>query len=188
MKTIISKGGHALPRIHCSDVIMMAMASQITSLMIIYSTVYSEADRRKHQSSTSLAFGRGIHRWPVNSPHKWPVTRKMCPFDDVIILWGLGVFSQHPESGCSWSFELDVCLCPHHPKMFSCSWISLKTFRPMPRLTPGHPHHRGMLAHRLQNWNHQHWSHVFVLFADKSKVSLYNCNGGGRMFRRVVQA
>ena len=68
-----------------SDVIMGAMAFQITSLAIVYSTVYSGADQRKHQSSTSLAFVRGIHRWPVNSPHKWPVTLKMFPFDDVIM-------------------------------------------------------------------------------------------------------
>ena len=57
----------------------------ITSLKIVYSTVYSRADQRKHQISASLAFVRGIHRWPVNSPHKWPVTWKMFPFDDVII-------------------------------------------------------------------------------------------------------
>ena len=36
-----------------------------------------DADQRKHQSSASLAFGRVIHRWPANSPHKGPVTRKM---------------------------------------------------------------------------------------------------------------
>ena len=68
-----------------NDVIMSAMASQITSLAIIYSTVYSGADQRKHQSSASLAFVRGIYRWPVNSPHKEPVMRKMFPFDDVIL-------------------------------------------------------------------------------------------------------
>ena len=62
-----------------------AMASQITSLTTVYWTVYSGADQRKHQSSASLAFVHGIHRWPVNSPHKWPVTRKMVPFDDVIM-------------------------------------------------------------------------------------------------------
>ena len=45
----------------------------------------SGADQRKHQSSTSLAFARGIHRWPVNSPHEGPVTWKMFPFDDVIM-------------------------------------------------------------------------------------------------------
>ena len=61
------------------------MACQITSLTIVYSTVYSGADQRKHQSSASLSFVRVIHRGSVNSPHKWPVTRKMFPFDDVII-------------------------------------------------------------------------------------------------------
>ena len=70
---------------HYNDVIMSTIASQITSLTIVYSTVYSGADQRKHQSSASLAFVRGIHRWPVNSPHKGPVTRKMFPFDDVIM-------------------------------------------------------------------------------------------------------
>ena len=70
---------------HYSDVIMGTMASQITSLTIVYSTVYSGADQRKHQSSASLAFVWGIHRWPVNSQHKSPVTRKMFSSDDVII-------------------------------------------------------------------------------------------------------
>ena len=64
---------------------MGAMASQITSLTIVYSTVHSGADQRKHQSSASLAFVQGIHRWPVNSQHKGPVTRKIFPFDDVIM-------------------------------------------------------------------------------------------------------
>ena len=58
---------------------------------IVYSTVYSDADQRKYKNSASLAFVRGIHRWPVNSPHKWPVTRKMFPFDDVIMCF-LGAF------------------------------------------------------------------------------------------------
>ena len=53
---------------------------------MVYSSVCSGADHRKHRSSASLAFVRGIHRWPVNSPHKWPVTRKMFPFDDAIML------------------------------------------------------------------------------------------------------
>ena len=55
---------------------MGTMASQITSLTIVYSTVYSGADQEKHQSSSSLAF----------APHKWAVTRKMFPFDDVIMI------------------------------------------------------------------------------------------------------
>ena len=60
---------------------MSAIAAQITSLTIVYSTVYSDADQRKHESSASLAFVRRIHR----GPHKRPVTRKMFPFDDVIM-------------------------------------------------------------------------------------------------------
>ena len=64
---------------------MGTMVSQITGLTIVYSTVYSITDQRKQESSASLAFVRGIHRWPVNSPHKWPVTRKMFPFDDAIM-------------------------------------------------------------------------------------------------------
>ena len=70
---------------HYNDVTMSKIASQIISLTIVYSTVYSGPDQTKHQSSASLAFVRGIHRGPVNSPHKWPVTRKMFPFDDVIM-------------------------------------------------------------------------------------------------------
>ena len=65
----------SVPLLHYVDVKMGTIASQITSLTIVYSTVYSGADQRKHQCSASLAFVRGIHRGPVNSPHKWPVTR-----------------------------------------------------------------------------------------------------------------
>ena len=63
---------------------MGAMASKITSLTNVYWTVYLGTDQRKHQSSASLAFVQGILWWLVNSPHKWPVSRKMFPFDDVI--------------------------------------------------------------------------------------------------------
>ena len=74
--------GSDLPRqpSHYCDVIMGTVASQITSLAIVYSSVHSGTDLGKHQSSASLAFVRGIHRWPVNSPHKWPVTRNMFHF------------------------------------------------------------------------------------------------------------
>ena len=71
---------------HYNGVIMSVMASQITSLTIVHSTLYSGADQRKHQSSASLAFVRGIYRWSVNSPHKGPVTQKMFPFDEVIMV------------------------------------------------------------------------------------------------------
>ena len=55
---------------------MGAMASQITSLTIAYSAIYSGTDQIKYQSFASQAFMRGIHRLPVNSPHKGPVMRK----------------------------------------------------------------------------------------------------------------
>ena len=82
--------GHGFdPRPNQAKFITMgAITSLITSLTIVYSTVYSDADQRKHQSSASLAFVRGIHRGPVNPPHKWPVTLKIFPFDDVIMLLG----------------------------------------------------------------------------------------------------
>ena len=71
--------------LHYIDVIMGTMACQITSLTIVYPIVYSGAGQSKHQSFASLAFVGGIHRGPVNPPHKRPVTRKMLPFDDVIM-------------------------------------------------------------------------------------------------------
>ena len=72
-------------RWHYSDVIMGVMASQITSLTIVYSTAHSGADQRKHQSSAWLVFVRGIRRSPVNSRHTGPVTRNMFISDDVIM-------------------------------------------------------------------------------------------------------
>ena len=86
-------------RFHYDDVIMSTLASQIISLTIVYSTIYSGADQSKHQSSASLAFVCGIHRGPVNSTHKWPVTRKMFPFDDVI----MGFFQLKDWYICQWS-------------------------------------------------------------------------------------
>ena len=74
---------------HYSDVTMGVMASQIISLTVVYSTVYSAADHIKHQSSALLIFVRGIHRSPVISPHRKPVTRKMFPFDGVIMNYAL---------------------------------------------------------------------------------------------------
>ena len=102
--------------IHCyyDDVIMGAMASQITSLTIVYSTVYSDADQRKHQSSASLAFVRGIHRGPMNSPRKWPVVRKMSPFDDVIMIRILSI------NVFRWYFHFNL----HYKFMFlTCIWF-----------------------------------------------------------------
>ena len=98
---------------------MGAIASQITSLTIVFPTVYSDADQRKHQSTASLAFVRRIHRGPVNSPHKWPVTQTMFPFDDVImlnnnhLLDGARIFVQYV---CM--YDLDINLFHNTPWKF----------------------------------------------------------------------
>ena len=86
---------------HYDAVKMGAIASQITSLAIVYPTVYSGADQSKHQRSASLAFVWGIHRGPVNSPHKLPVARKMFPFDDVIMFFK--ITSPTPVKSCDCS-------------------------------------------------------------------------------------
>ena len=70
---------------HYNDVTMKAMASRISGVSIVDSTVGSGADQRNHQSPASLAFVRLIHRWPMNPPHKGPVTRETFSFDDVIM-------------------------------------------------------------------------------------------------------
>ena len=112
-------------RLHYSDVIMSTMASPVTSLTIVYSTVYSRTDERKLQSSASLSFVRGIHRWPVNSPHKGPVMRKIFPFDDVImILMGLS-----PRHNGRFNITLDVLSWdlakPRNPEISSRVFRSL---------------------------------------------------------------
>ena len=91
---------------HYNDVIMGAIASQITSITVVYSTVYSGADQRKHDSSAFLAFVRGIHRGPLNSLHKWPVTRKM--FDDVIMLKS----KETQKKICCLYHQSRSCRCP----------------------------------------------------------------------------
>ena len=84
----ISTGSHDID----NDIIMSAMASQITVFSIVLLNRYSGADQRKHQNSASLAFVRGIHWWPVNSLHKWPVMREIFPFADVIMDISPGTF------------------------------------------------------------------------------------------------
>ena len=69
-------------RNHCSDVITSTMVPQITCVSSVYATLASGADQRKYQSFASLAFVRGIHRWPMNSSHKGPVT-----LENVSIWW-----------------------------------------------------------------------------------------------------
>ena len=85
--SVVADRGHENGFTHYDDVIMTTIASQITSLTSVYSTVYSDADQRKHQTSASLAFVVGIH--------KGPVTRKRFLFDDVIMrFWHGHVFER----------------------------------------------------------------------------------------------
>ena len=126
---------------------MGAMASQITSLAIVYLTVYSGADQRKQQSSASLAFVRGIHRLPLNSPHKGPATRIFFPFDAVIMQNGAPLLQSmtrcgtarfsagYPWLNMDWSHSFCVALYTwrtvmrihvHHPKkVLGHSWLAL---------------------------------------------------------------
>ena len=80
-----------------NDIIMSA--SLITGVSIVGSTVCSSADQTKHQSSTPLAFVRGINRWQVDSPHKVSVTRKIFIFDDVIMTYNLAHNGAWPPAG-----------------------------------------------------------------------------------------
>ena len=122
--------------IHYSDVIMGAMASQITSLTIVYSTVYSGADQRKHQSSASLAFVREIHRWPVNSPRKWPVTRNLVNYfgvNDVIQkgCWDLTKSRKTLSVKLNQSINLnDDCLIPLFSRVEVPRRIFLSSWEP----------------------------------------------------------
>ena len=67
---------------------MTTMASQITSLTVVYSTVYSDADKKQTSKLCVTGLSVGNSPGPVNSPHKGPVTQKMFPFEDVIMWRG----------------------------------------------------------------------------------------------------
>ena len=127
---------------HYDDVIMSTIASQITSLTIVYSTVYSGADQSKHQSSASLAFVWGIQLEPVNSPHKWPVTRKMFPFDDVIMCWAYNPLVQTLHGSPVWyAFCRLISIKEMYKRKtwYSGEIICLTTINSLPPETPyGH--------------------------------------------------
>ena len=121
-----------IDELHYSDVVMGAMASKITSLTIVYSTVYWGTDQRKHQSSASLVFVRGINRWPLKFPHKWSVTRTMLPFADVIMSRFRNPASatwRHPGMYIAHNWATDVVPPSHDPyKWFESPMVKLNTF------------------------------------------------------------
>ena len=124
---------------------MGTVASQITSLTIVYTTVYSGADESKHQSSASLAFAWGIHRGPVNSPHKWPVKRKMFPFDDVIM---------HQVLRLDWNSISEII----GQSMCSLRMISLSDYWQSPTarfVRKGKRERSGMAIMAVYRWGHQ---------------------------------
>ena len=142
---------------------MGTMASQITSLTIVYSAVYSGADQTKHQRSMSLAFERGIHRGPVNSPHKWPVTRKIFPFDDVIMIDLDYNMLQNRRRTIIWTCTGLVCWCIFVLLRFRCSLIIRMFYRTIVSANNGftlksclwylsHGHRRGHSVHALSHW------------------------------------
>ena len=108
---------------------MGAMASQITSLTIVYSNVYWSADQRKQLSAASLAFVRGIHGWPVNSPHKWPVTRKIFPFDDVIMIYLNTATDQTNPLALTWSLRSSRRPQPKSHGLPDSSWRKFGWFQ-----------------------------------------------------------
>ena len=103
---------------------MTAMASQITSLTIVYSNFFHGQIKESIKAPASLAFVRGIHRWPMNSPHKGPVTRKIFQFDDVIMC-----FSNHmgDVSRVSWwRHQVSQSILASAPKMMKL-WFHIYT-------------------------------------------------------------
>ena len=97
---------------HYGGAITGAIASQITSLAIVYSAFYSGADQRKTSKLRVTGLCAGNSPGNGEFPHKWPVTRKMFPFDDVI------VYSDIP---CRWHLHIltsQICLPWYNPVLW----------------------------------------------------------------------
>ena len=109
---------------HYSDVIMSTMASQITGVSIVYSPFSSGGDKKNIKAPGHWPLLGGNHRWPVNSPHKWPVTRKMFPSDDVIMLW-----SQF-SSACDSHLNGDLRVDHWHRRSYARGWNCIAKWKP----------------------------------------------------------
>ena len=145
---------------------MGVMASQITGVLMVCSTVCSGADQRK-QSSASLAFAREIHRWPVNSPHEGPVTRKLFPFDDVI----MKLDPQQTIFGCSNNTKM---WCFRYGKRYGKLWIACNTATTYTFMIPD------------KLW--QRWSSTFPRRCSNIPTTLYNvCNVAETSMQRSLQ-
>ena len=113
---------------------MSTITSQITSLTIVYSTVYSDVVQRKHQSSVSLVFVWGVHRGPV--------TRKMFPFDDVIMVQTFFLLNET-------AVEVRTWMSNHIPMLY----IDVIT-KPCPNFDAGKANSARTRSHRTLQWRH----------------------------------
>ena len=95
----------------------------VTSLTIIYSTIYSGTDQRKHQSSAPLVFVGGIHRWHVNSPH----TNGQ---------WG-GKRFHLMTSSCCWFWQAPWPIYKDHTGRASFHFVTISWYTPKWPLTTG---------------------------------------------------
>ena len=147
----------ATEEIHYSDVIIGAMASQIAGVSIVYSTVCSGTNQIKQQSSASLAFVRGIHRWSGNSPHKGSVTRKVFPFN-AVIMSSISAFHLYILQGTWWVVFHQYY---HNLSFFIFTWII----------------HDAIYANATM-WNHERIiSRILDTFRSVS-ISQYICDKG----------
>ena len=114
MAWIYSFTHRGIHRWHYNGVIMGAMASKITTRDSLLNRIFRRRSKKAWKHRVTGLCG-GIHRWPVNSTHTWPVTRKMLPFDDVIMIsvddiiqWTLSreVICQLSSSPHSWQKSL----------------------------------------------------------------------------------
>ena len=158
---------------HYNDVLMSGMASQITSLTIVYTKIYSGVDQRKHQSSASLAFVGGIQRWP----HKGPLTRKMFPFDDAIVIWWK--WNRLFISDCFLQRQ-NISKPTNHLRWLKSSpgvnsnsdtlWLLISKFFPE--------------KHRHFNYNTSTFDHIMILHIEV----MLNCSCWNNMFQRTNQS
>ena len=146
---------------------MSEMASQTTSLMVVYTTVYSGANQRKYQSSVSLAFVRGIHRWPVNSLHKGPGMQKMFPFDDVfmhrisVMIWEYLFIPSFIFSILLYQFQIKQQCYLTKQMGIIMEWNSTQT---------------------IQSWITENWWHILCISMVELKVSILP-----RVFKLTIQ-
>ena len=110
---------HVVLLLHYSDIIMSTMAPQITGVLSVCSAVCSGAYQRKHQSSVSLAFVRGIHRWPAASPYKRSVTSKLLMTSSWCVAYMLCVNTRGVQTLFRIS-TISIELCISFSRIYTC--------------------------------------------------------------------